>query len=269
MSNMINLEELKQLVAFEKLGTLSKVADEFHISTPSITRSMKNIEQVMGVELFNRSKNRIEFNETGKIALGYAQKLLQEADNMLSQVRAFDQRKRTMVVNASAPAPLWELMKILSTKHSGKTILSSISQNDAVIQALQQKKCDIAILPFEADISGYKVKPFMKERLYVLVDKEHELAKYEGLRWEDINGFNFLLRTELGFWDVLCRRRMPASKFLIQTDTEVFDEVVRASTLPCFITDYISSDIYPGRVRVPIEEKDTDVTFYLLEKKIP
>ncbi len=60
MNEMINLEELKQLVAFDQLGTLSKVADEFHISTPSITRSMKNIEEIMGVELFNRSKNRIE-----------------------------------------------------------------------------------------------------------------------------------------------------------------------------------------------------------------
>ncbi len=105
MSEIINLEELKQFVAFEKLGTLSKVAEEFHISTPSITRSMKNIEEAMGVELFNRSKNRIELNETGKIAVGYAAKLLQEADNMVSQVRAFDQRRRTIVVNSSAPAP--------------------------------------------------------------------------------------------------------------------------------------------------------------------
>ena len=263
---MINLEELKQLVAFDQLGTLSKVADEFHISAPSITRSMKDIEEIMGVELFNRSKNRIELNETGKIAVDYAEKLLAEADNMVSQVRAFDQRRRTIVVNSSAPAPLWELMKILSAKYPDKTISSSISQNDAVMQALQQKKCDIAILPFATDVSGYKVKKFMKERLYVLVDKEHELAKYASLHWEEINGFNFLIRTELGFWDVLCRSRMPASKFLIQPDTEVFDEIVKASTLPCFITDYISSDTFPGRVKVPIEEADADVTFYLLEK---
>ena len=37
---MIDLNELSQLVAFADLGTLSRVAEEFHISTPSITRSM-------------------------------------------------------------------------------------------------------------------------------------------------------------------------------------------------------------------------------------
>lgn len=31
---------------------------------------------------------------------------------------------------------------------------------------------------------------------------------------------------------------MPASKFLVQTDEEVFDELVEASSLPCFTTDY-------------------------------
>ena len=44
----------------------------------------------------------------------------------------------------------------------------------------------------------------------------------------DINGFNFLLRSELGFWDALCREKMPSSKFLVLTDDAVFDELVKA-----------------------------------------
>ena len=40
---MIDLYELSQLVAFAELGTLSRVAEKFHISTPSITRSMQKI----------------------------------------------------------------------------------------------------------------------------------------------------------------------------------------------------------------------------------
>ena len=39
---MLDLNELEQLIAFADTGTLSKVAEAFHISTPSVTRSMKN-----------------------------------------------------------------------------------------------------------------------------------------------------------------------------------------------------------------------------------
>ena len=63
---MVDLYELKQLTAFADLGTLHRVAEEFHLSTPSITRSMQHLEQYFGVPLFTRGKNRIELNETGK-----------------------------------------------------------------------------------------------------------------------------------------------------------------------------------------------------------
>ena len=57
---MVDLYELKQLTAFADLGTLHRVAEEFHLSTPSITRSMQHLEQYFGVPLFTRGKNRIE-----------------------------------------------------------------------------------------------------------------------------------------------------------------------------------------------------------------
>ena len=61
---MVDPYELKQLAAFADLGTLSRVAEEFHLSTPSVTRSMQHLEQYFGVPLFTRGKNKIGLNET-------------------------------------------------------------------------------------------------------------------------------------------------------------------------------------------------------------
>lgn len=266
---MLNLEELKQLVAFADAGTLSKVAEEFHISTPSITRSMKNLEECLGVTLFHRSKNRIELNETGQVAVDYARKLLQEADQMVSQVRAYEERQKTIVVKSCAPAPMWELVKELGSEFPGNTISSAICQNEEVMQYLEQEVCDIGILPFPVAMEKWDVREYMKEHLFVCVPIGHELAGHKELYFEKLNGFNFLLRSELGFWDTLCREKMPASKFLVQTDTSVFDELVKASSLPCFTTDYISDweSAYPNRVCVPIMDVAANVTFYLVTKR--
>lgn len=62
---------------------------------------MQHLEQYFGVPLFTRGKNRIELNETGKLAVAAARKLLQEAELAVAQVRAFDQRQRP---SSSAPA---------------------------------------------------------------------------------------------------------------------------------------------------------------------
>ena len=48
---MLNLLELEQLIAFADLGTLSKAAEELHISQPTLTRTMKNLEAAFGVPL--------------------------------------------------------------------------------------------------------------------------------------------------------------------------------------------------------------------------
>lgn len=262
---MLDLYEVKQLVTFAELGTLSKVAEEFHVSTPSITRSMQHLEDDFGVPLFIRGKNKIELSETGKMAVEYGRKLLREAEQAVDQVRAFDERCRTIMIKSCAPAPLWEVLKKLNTGKAGMLVSSAICQNEEVLAALKDGSCDIGILPFPVDNS----REFMQEHLYVCVPESHELAKHESLTFEDINGFNFLLRTELGFWDTLCRKKMSASKFLVQPDAEVFEELVRESALPCFTTDYgrFTSQPYAGRVNIPLTDPEANVTFYVKDRR--
>ena len=260
---MIDLYELSQLVAFAEFGTLSRVAEEFHISTPSVTRSMQHLEDAFGVPLFARGKNKIELNETGNMAVTYARKLLNEAEQAVKQVRVFDQRQRTVVVRSCAPAPLWELLPKLNTQKPDMMVSSAICQNADVWAAWEDGSCDISVLPFAID----GAKPFMQGKLFVCVPMEHELAKHKSLTFADINGFNFLLRTELGFWDALCREKMPASKFLVQTDSSVFDELVRSSSLPCFTTDYGQlQGGYPNRVNIPLKDEEAHITFYVLAR---
>ena len=141
-----------------------------------------------------------------------------------------------------------------------KLVTSFVCQNDGVLSDWQSGACDIAILPFPFD----GAKEWMHERLFVCVPPSHALAQHKTLSFSKINGFNFLLRTELGFWDMLCREKMPASRFLVQTDPEVFNELVSASSLPCFTTDYGRYlTAYSDRVNIPLSDREADVTFYL------
>lgn len=261
---MVDLYELKQLQAFADLGTLSKVAEAFHVSTPSVTRTMQHLEEYYGVPLFTRGKNRIELNETGRFAVESARKLLRGADQAVQQVRDFDARQKTIVVRSCAPAPLWELIPKLNNAFPGMTVSSCVSRSEEVQAAWNEKQCDLAVLPFYQEGST----EFLHENLYVCVPPSHELAQHTSLSFAEINGFNFLLRSELGFWDALCREKMPASKFLVQADIASFDELVRASSLPCFTTDYgqLRHAYYPSRVNIPILDAEAQVTFYALSR---
>ncbi len=63
---MIETYLLEALVAFKDCQTLSAASEKLHISQPALSRSMQKLEEILGVSLFERAKNRLSLNSTGK-----------------------------------------------------------------------------------------------------------------------------------------------------------------------------------------------------------
>ncbi|HJD36224.1 MAG TPA: LysR family transcriptional regulator, partial [Candidatus Blautia ornithocaccae] len=81
-----------------------------------------------------------------------------------------------------------------------------------------------------------------------------------------LNGYNFLLGSQLGFWDDMCREKMPASRFLVQTDSFTLQELIRESSLPCFATNLTIDDegTFEGRKAIPIKDQEAKRIFHLV-----
>lgn len=267
---MLNLLELEQLAAFAEYGTLSKAAEKLNVSQPTITRTMQHLEDEFGVPLFERSKNHIALNETGRRAVGYAAQLLKDAEKAVEYVRAFDRSLHTITVSSCAPAPLWRLLPVLSDAFPDMTLSSSIKSNASVLEDVRSGRCLLAVLPGMPEEGSipetYCCRPFMKENLAVCVPPDHMLAGYKEVSFEVLNGYNFLLGTRLGFWDDMCREKMPASRFLVQTDQFTMEELIRESSLPCFVTDVAEYDgeIYGDRIVIPISDQAAKITFHIV-----
>lgn len=268
---MLNLNDLSQFVAFYRYGTLTKVAKEFFVSQPTLTRTMKRIEQEFGVSLFDRTANRIKLNETGTKAAELAEKLLDSAKDCLIQVRDFDRILHTVTIESCAPAPLWSFIPELSQKFPDKAISSKLCDDLTEIEKkLENKLCDVVILPYPLEKEEYVCKKYIEEHLSICVPPTHALAEYKELTTDIINGYNCLLSSDIGFWTNFHKRKLPASKFLIQTDEFAFKELIRESTLPCFTTDlarnYYGSEI-DGRITIPITDEEANVSYYVVYRR--
>ncbi|KXT77854.1 LysR family transcriptional regulator [Streptococcus sp. DD13] len=263
---MLNLEELEQLVAFKELGTLSKVAEKFHISTPSLSRAMQQVEEDFGVTLFDRTANRIALNETGEVAVNVARRILQTSQQGIKEVRQFELGLKTIRVASVAPAPLWELLPQLSASFPHKHLHQQIGKETEVLASLENDTVDLAILPFPYEKEGAYSLPYLTENLFIAVTKDHTLADYDQVTFQDLNGYNFLLMNQIGFWDDLVHEEMPASKFLVQTNRFEFEELVQHSNLPRFTTDYSRKRhlIRDNRKVIPISDPQAQVTYYLV-----
>ncbi|MCD8120726.1 MAG: LysR family transcriptional regulator [Clostridiales bacterium] len=265
---MLNLYELEQLAAFARYGTLSKAAEELHISQPTLTRTMHHLEEEFGVSLFVHGKNRLSLNETGMKAVEYANTLLSDAEDAVIQVRRFDQSLRTILVESCAPAPLWSLLPALSDQFPDKTISSRLAEISAIPERVKNKNCEIGILPCPIEDDTLECVPFIREELSVCLSPDHTLAGCPSVTLEMLNGYNCLLKSDIGFWSELCHKKMPASRFLVQTDEFEFRELARTSTLPYFVTNLaLTEDFVADRKVIPVSDPEANVMFHMIFRK--
>lgn len=264
---MFELYQLEQLLAVAACGTLSNAAEQLHISQPALSRSMQRLEAELQVSLFARQKNKIELNENGRMAVDYARKIMEQSQDMISRIQAFDRSQRTILFGACAPAPLWEIPALLSDLYPEMTISSEIRENDVLLQGLRDDVYQLIVLPFPVDEPGMICAKYGEEHLFFSLPPAHPLSGSKALYMKDLNGETMLLRNRLGFWRELTVRKMPDTRFLEQEDV-AFDELVKFSALPSFATDlWLNREgNHVNRVNIPILDEEANVSYYCLCK---
>lgn len=264
---MFELYQLEQLLAVAACGTLSNAAEQLHISQPAFSRSMQRLEAELQVSLFARQKNKIELNENGRMAVDYARKIMEQSQDMISRIQAFDRSQRTILFGACAPAPLWEIPALLSDLYPEMTISSEIRENDVLLQGLRDDVYQLIVLPFPVDEPGMICAKYGEEHLFFSLPPAHPLSGSKALYMKDLNGETMLLRNRIGFWRELTVRKMPDTRFLEQEDV-AFDELVKFSALPSFATDlWLNREgNHVNRVNIPILDEEANVSYYCLCK---
>lgn len=267
---MLTYEELQYFAAFAKYGTLSEVAEKYLISQPTVTRAMKKAEDVFGIPLFNRTKNSISLNENGKLAAEEIRLLLKQTDEMIERVRAYDRANRTISIGTSAAVELPGLIGRISHAFPEKAISTESGLPEDLEKGLEKGTYQLIVLPYEPESDEWYAKPIGEEHLMFYLPKNHKYARRKKLKLIDLNGENLLLFSDIGFWADIVRKKMPDSRFLVQSERYTFRELIENSLLPCFATDItvggMNSDEI-GRVAVPIEDPEVNVTYYLTCKK--
>lgn len=247
-------------------GTLSAAADKLHLSQPTLTKTMKRLEEEFQVSLFIRSKNKLELNENGKLAAKKAQEILSASKEMIRFVRSVDRERHTLSVGACAPVPAFTLAQRISTLYKDMTVNSELRSDAELVCGLHTEKYSLIVLPYKPEEKDYAVKEYGSEALYFVLPRSHKFADRKSVSLQEMDGENMLLFSDIGFWYDLVSTHMPHSRFLVQTQRYDFNELTRSSILPFFATDITLrfSDIPKDRIAVPIKDADATVTYYVV-----
>lgn len=266
---MVTLEQLQQMLVISQKKTLSAAAEVLHISQPALSRSIQKLESELSAKLFERTKNRIELNETGLLVVEYAGDILKEVQELQRAVWEKEQSKKRILVGSCAPAPIWMVMPLLSKYFPYMRLSSEVRMPDEIEAGLYQGQYQIAILQFDIESEDYISKLLCTEQLYLSVPPAHPLAVKKGVYLHDLEGETMLLMTGLGFWSTIEKEKMQNTRFLLQNEMDVFLELAGASALPVFTTDLAIKFGHKveNRMNIPILDKEAKAAFYCVIAK--
>lgn len=74
----MNLQQLKYVLTIAKKGTISDAAKELYISQPSLTSSVKELENEFNIVIFNRTNKGVILSKEGEVFLGYARQVIEQ-----------------------------------------------------------------------------------------------------------------------------------------------------------------------------------------------
>lgn len=261
---MFEFIQLEQLLAIDKYKTLSKAAEELLISQPALSRSMQRLEEELQVTLFTRQKNKITFNENGKLALEYARKIVNSSLEMKEHLQAFDKSNHAISIGSCAPAPIWNLTPEVSRLFPDMKIQSDMKSLDELVDGLINNKYQIIITTDEMNLPDIISRKYCEEHLYISLPPAHPLAGHKSLTLNDLNGQSILILSKIGFWYDICKAKMPDSLFLVQEELSALDELRKSSALPSFATDLTNkSSSHDNRILIPLTDPEVNVTFYI------
>ena len=78
----MTLQQLRYVTAIAETGTLSEAARRFYIAQPSLTASLRELEEELGLTIFRRTNRGAVLTPEGEEFLGYARQVLAQMDLM-------------------------------------------------------------------------------------------------------------------------------------------------------------------------------------------
>lgn len=94
----MHIDSLRYFQKIAEVKSISKVADQTHISQPALSQQMQKLEDSLGRKLFVRSNKGVRLTKAGELVLRYADNIIRTYDKLCSALE--EQQKKEMKIEA-------------------------------------------------------------------------------------------------------------------------------------------------------------------------
>ena len=200
----MKLQQLRYVVKVAECGSITEASRRLFVSQPSITASIRDLENEMGVHIFERTNKGVIVSEEGETFLGYARQVLDQASLLEERYKNAKPRKQLCSVSTQhymfAVEAFVEMINSIKSDEYEFTIRETRTKD--IINQVANMLSEIGIIylsDFNKDVIGKMLRekhlefhPLFRAPLHVFISRNNPLAGKKKVTMDDLKPFPFI-----------------------------------------------------------------------------
>ncbi|GDX60113.1 MAG: LysR family transcriptional regulator [Nitrosomonadaceae bacterium] len=191
---------LRQLKVFESVArnlSFSRAAEELYLTQPAVSMQIKQLEDNIGLPLFEQMGKKIFLTDAGHELHHYSRAIsgqLADMELALDELKGLERGKLNISVVSTANYFAPNLLAKFCQRYSGVTVSLNVSNRETVLRQLADNVTDLAIMGQPPDNQDIATESFMENPLVVIAPPDHPLSKLRRIPVKRLGQETFLLR---------------------------------------------------------------------------
>lgn len=196
----MDIRHLQYVLELARTSSFTKAAEELHITQPTLSKMIKNLEDELGIELFSRIGKRVELTEEGKIIWGKAQEIVNSFSDLQREINDLTHlHKGTIRIGLPpmAGASFFPtVIRRFRERYPGVTIQMVEDGSLKIESEVAGGSLDMGVVLLPTNVELFETYTIIKENLRLLVHPTHRLAQRKEAALAELAEETFILFRE-------------------------------------------------------------------------
>ncbi|HHY53564.1 MAG TPA: LysR family transcriptional regulator [Clostridiales bacterium] len=269
----MTLNQLRYFVEVCRQGSITKAAEVLHVSQPSISNAILDLEEELGVNLFHRIKMRLSPTQEGYYFFQGISRILSRLDLLVSDMQ--DMGKKNKMIRIGVPPMIGTFLFPdifdLFHKEYPDVMLEMVEYGSLKTQEMVlSEELDVALAVTEEKETRLNHIHLMRTSLLYCVDKSHPIAGAKSIALEDLDNTPVILMQEGSYQTELLQQlflRLNIHPKIIMYSNQLYTikHMLTRSQAGAFMFEHVLK-MHPDLVGIPLKEP-IDLNISLIWKK--
>ncbi|MBB6713702.1 LysR family transcriptional regulator [Clostridium gasigenes] len=194
----MNFRKLKIFYETALCLNMTKVARDMYISQPSISQSIHELENEVGVKLFDRIGKKLFLTGEGELFLNYTRRILNLYDEGMKTLNDYAHNSiGRITIGASTTIGIYilpDIIKSFSEKYKDIEISIIIENTTNIKNLILQNKVDFAYVEGEVKSREINIEKIWEDELVFICGNDHKWKNINVIKADDLSGEKLIMR---------------------------------------------------------------------------